>query len=193
MTSIPMTSNVLLSPTPRGSNTPSRCGASESHPSLRRHHNYNVMTDMTAGFIAGFVAVALGYPMDVIKTRLQTGSHRSSGTIQPPASLYKTGERIVRKEGILSLYKGLTSPLLTLSVSSSINFAAYGFFQELYGAQSGWNAGNWMSGLSVGPIVGVISTVENHVRVSNLTRLPNLSMVLCRQYVSCNLRFQIYI
>ena len=81
-------------------------------------------------------------------------------------SIFKTGRGIVRYEGVGGLYKGLASPLLTLSVQGSILFATFGAFKEFYQAEKGWHLGNGMAGLSCGPITGVLSTVELHIRVS---------------------------
>jgi len=129
----------------------------------KKPQNQNFVEDIISGFVAGAVAVSLGFPLDVIKTRMQTSYNTSQ---REGKSIFKTARGIVRHEGYLGLYKGLAAPLLTLSVSSSISFTSYKAFREFYEAQDGWHVGNMLSGLSCGPIVGVISTVENHVRVS---------------------------
>ena len=131
------------------------------HGNGQRHHH--VAEDMVAGFCGGFCGVALGFPLDVIKTRIQTSHHTNQGAGK---SVFRTGRRIVRSEGIGGLYKGLASPLMTLSLSSSISFSSYGAFRELYAAEDRWDWKNGFAGASCGPITGVISTVENHVRVS---------------------------
>ena len=122
--------------------------------------------DMVAGFGSGFTAVILGFPLDVIKTRLQTLTIQQQSSMRESVpTVWKMGKSIVREEGITGLYKGLASPLLTLSVSGSICFASYGQFRSFYKGTSGWHYGNWLAGLSCGPITGVVSTVENHIRV----------------------------
>lgn len=115
-----------------------------------------VYHDMIAGFGAGFVATAVGFPLDVIKTRLQTG--------QAKKSAMKMGRKIVRKEGVNGLYKGLASPLLTLSLTSSICFSSFQVLKEVYKAGPGFHHGNLLAGMNCGLATGVISTMENHVR-----------------------------
>lgn len=75
--------------------------------------------------------------------------------------------RIVVNEGILALYRGITPPLLSLSALNTINFTSYSYFrQEIFDADDGWDNRNCLSGLSIGPIAGSVSTVENVIKVS---------------------------
>lgn len=145
------------------------CGMANSHAPSRapispRHRNDKSAVDTVAGFGSAFTAVLLGYPLDVIKTRLQTAAQRQPLKKQVP-TVYQLGRNIVQNEGIAGLYKGLASPLFTLSLSGSVCFVSYGKFQSIYKGTSGWHCGNWLAGLSCGPITGIISTVENHIRV----------------------------
>lgn len=125
---------------------------------------YRVYQDMVAGFGAAFIGTGLGFPLDLIKTRMQTARQTSQ---KEGASIFKMGRSIVRSEGVGGLFKGLSSPLLTLSVQGCISFTTFGAFKQFYQAEKGWNVGNWLAGLSTGPIVSVVSTVELHVRVSS--------------------------
>lgn len=127
--------------------------------------NYHrLVENMAAGFGAGFIATGLGFPLDLIKTRMQTSTQTSQ---KDGSTIFKTGRSIIRNEGIGGLYKGLASPLMTLSVQGCISFSSFGAFKKFYQAEKGWHVGNWLAGLSCGPIIGVISTVELHIRVSS--------------------------
>ena len=131
---------------------------------------HQLAENMVAGFGAGFVATGLGFPLDVIKTRMQTSTQTSQ---KNNSTIFKTGRQIVRNEGFGGLYKGLASPLMTLSIQGCISFTSFGAFKKLYQAEQGWHAANWLAGLSCGPIIGVISTVELHIRVRYLQALMN--------------------
>ena len=36
----------------------------------------NIKLEMLGGFSAGVIGTAIGYPLDLVKTRMQTGSHQ---------------------------------------------------------------------------------------------------------------------
>lgn len=112
------------------------------------------------GLSAGVIGTVIGYPLDVIKTQLQTGQSTASSR-----GLLGTGLHIVRHEGISSLYRGIAPPLISLSILNTLTFASYSYFQKLYGAHRGrWDWKNAASGASFGPIAACISTVENLIK-----------------------------
>jgi hypothetical protein len=111
------------------------------------------------GLSAGVVGTVIGFPLDVVKTRMQTGS--SNGK-----SIFSVGKEIVRNEGVFSLYKGMTPPLISLSILNTITFTQFTFYREIYNANPGWDYRNALAGITCAPIGSVISTVENLVKVS---------------------------
>lgn len=114
-----------------------------------------------AGFGAGVVGTVIGFPFDLVKTRMQTGSTSQT-------SIFKVGRTIVKQEGMLALYKGLWPPLVSISILTTITFPQYAYWRQLYGAKSGWDYRNSIAGISCGPVGGIFSTVENLVKVSAL-------------------------
>lgn len=112
-----------------------------------------------AGLNAGVIGTIIGFPFDLVKTRMQTGSTRKT-------SIFKIGRTIVKKEGMLALYKGLWPPLISISILTTITFPQYTFWRQLYGAKPGWDYRNSLAGITCGPIGGIFSTVENFVKVS---------------------------
>ncbi len=40
--------------------------------------NVSIKLEMLGGFSAGVVGTVIGYPLDLVKTRMQTGSHTRS-------------------------------------------------------------------------------------------------------------------
>ena len=119
-----------------------------------------------AGLSAGIVGTVIGYPLDVIKTRKQTQTSKTGGILS-------TGLRIARHEGVLSLYKGIAPPLISLSILNTINFASYSYFQSFFQAERGWDWKNALAGGAVGPLASTVSTIENLVKTQ--MQLDNIS------------------
>eukprot|EP00532_Pseudo-nitzschia_australis_P005676 CAMPEP_0168164020 /NCGR_PEP_ID=MMETSP0139_2-20121125/700_1 /TAXON_ID=44445 /ORGANISM="Pseudo-nitzschia australis, Strain 10249 10 AB" /LENGTH=305 /DNA_ID=CAMNT_0008080981 /DNA_START=297 /DNA_END=1211 /DNA_ORIENTATION=- len=113
------------------------------------------------GLSAGILGTIIGFPLDLIKTRLQTGSSSSQGG---PPSILSVGKEIVRGEGIPALYKGVGPPLISLSILNTTTFIQYAYFRELYSASPGWDHRNFLAGMSCAPFSGFVSTVENFTK-----------------------------
>jgi len=111
------------------------------------------------GLSAGILGTIIGFPLDLIKTRLQTGS-----SSQGHHSILSVGKEIVKNEGISALYKGIGPPLISLSILNTTTFIQYAYFRESYGATAGWDYRNFLSGISCAPFAGIVSTVENFTK-----------------------------
>ncbi len=107
------------------------------------------------GLAAGILGTLIGFPLDLIKTRMQTSQqHHRSGILS-------TGRSILQTEGILKMYKGVIPPLISLTILNTFTFTAYSYFQERYQAQRGWDWRNGWAGATCGPFSATVSTVEN--------------------------------
>lgn len=116
------------------------------------------------GLSAGVIGTIIGFPLDVVKTRMQTSQSSSS-----PGGIISMGSKIVRQEGIFALYKGLGPPLISLSILNTINFTSYSLFrQRVFQGEKGFDLRNGLAGMACGPIASSVSTVENLVKVSKL-------------------------
>lgn len=111
------------------------------------------------GLSAGIVGTVIGFPLDTVKTRMQTGMATSSNILQVARS-------VAKEEGTLGLYKGIAPPLISLSILGTLTFGQYSYFQEVYQANPGWDGRNFLAGISCSPVAGVVSTIENLVKVS---------------------------
>ena len=69
------------------------------------------------GAVAGSISAAITTPLDVIKTRLQTGSMVGS----PPA----VALRIAREEGLAGLYAGIGPRVVYIGPSCALFFVVY--------------------------------------------------------------------
>ncbi|VDM44805.1 unnamed protein product [Toxocara canis] len=112
-----------------------------------------------AGLISGAAGVLAGHPLDTVKVRLQTQTQtkqvygRYRGTIHCFAS-------IVRHEGVQGLFKGLSSPLASLTVINSVVFGVYGNTAKLFTDQHSMTT-HFLSGCAAGFIqTAIISPTE---------------------------------
>ncbi|KAK7141822.1 hypothetical protein R3I94_011493 [Phoxinus phoxinus] len=75
------------------------------------------LADFIAGSVGGAFGVAVGYPLDTVKVRLQTQTHYSG--------VWECVRRSFRTEGVRGFYRGMSMPLTTVSISSSLVFGTY--------------------------------------------------------------------
>ncbi|KAM3871029.1 solute carrier family 25 member 47-B [Diretmus argenteus] len=73
--------------------------------------------DFVAGSVGGAFGVAVGYPLDTVKVRLQT-QNKYRGVLHCIHSTFKN-------EGVSGFFKGMSMPITTVSLSSSVVFGTY--------------------------------------------------------------------
>jgi len=117
----------------------------------------NIREEAVGGLSAGIIGTVIGFPLDLIKTRMQTGAINSGGIVS-------IASHIVKKEGFSALYKGIAPPLISLSIVNTMSFTAYSYFRELYGGKNGWDIRNSWAGMTGTPLIGLITTPENFVK-----------------------------
>ncbi len=66
----------------------------------------SVLQDIIAGGLSGSFGVLIGFPFDTIKVRMQSQPTEFKTTIQ-------TARDTIRRNGVLSLYKGCLPPIAT--------------------------------------------------------------------------------
>ncbi|KAI9334126.1 mitochondrial carrier domain-containing protein [Obelidium mucronatum] len=99
----------------------------ESLPSSPVHVN------MMAGALAGITEHALIFPMDAVKTRMQT---------QPQAictSITATITRITTSEGATALWRGVNSVVVGAGPAHALSFAIYEHFKTVFGVDEAGN------------------------------------------------------
>ncbi|CAM9750070.1 unnamed protein product [Pylaiella littoralis] len=83
-----------------------------------------------AGTVGGLVECIAAYPLDTVKTRMQTAQVGSSG------GALRCFTSAVRDDGALSLYRGVSSRLVASMIAASVMFGANGTLREVFAADS---------------------------------------------------------
>mmetsp|Transcript_18308 Transcript_18308/g.39571 ORF Transcript_18308/g.39571 Transcript_18308/m.39571 type:complete len:392 (+) Transcript_18308:43-1218(+) len=123
---------------------------------------FHLGEEAIGGFSAGIVGTLLGFPLDLVKTRMQTQLSSSATNKLSTISLLS---HILRTEGISNVYKGVGPPLLSLSIVNTLSFTSYSYFRQNYfHGQDGWDYNNALSGMCGAPIFGLVTTPENFLK-----------------------------
>ncbi|XP_041660578.1 solute carrier family 25 member 47-A [Cheilinus undulatus] len=75
------------------------------------------LADFVSGSFAGACGVAVGYPLDTVKVRIQT-QKQFTGIWQCAAATFS-------QEGVHGFFKGMSLPLTTITMTSSVVFGTY--------------------------------------------------------------------
>ncbi|XP_052000916.1 solute carrier family 25 member 47-B isoform X1 [Xyrauchen texanus] len=75
------------------------------------------LSDFIAGSVGGAFGVAVGYPLDTVKVRVQTQRQYSG--------VWDCVKTTCRTEGVGGFYRGMSMPVTTVSFSSSLVFGTY--------------------------------------------------------------------
>ncbi|XP_054474872.1 solute carrier family 25 member 47-A [Anoplopoma fimbria] len=75
------------------------------------------IADFVSGSVAGACGVAVGYPLDTVKVRIQT-QKQFTGIWQCVVTTFS-------KEGVHGFFKGMTLPVTTIALTSSVVFGTY--------------------------------------------------------------------
>jgi len=126
-----------------------------------------------AGVCAGIVGTTLGFPLDTIKTTMQTS--------QSP--LTETVRNIHKQHGFKGFYRGVGSPLVSLTVLNALNFTSYGYFCRQLNLNESTltsdRAFEWKFGLAavcVSPLASLISTPFELVKTKQQLAKKTTSM-----------------
>jgi len=124
----------------------------------------NVRNEAIGGLSAGILGTFIGFPLDTIKTRMQTDKQSAQSSNPRSSSILTTGRKIISTEGWRGFYRGVGAPLISLSLLNTINFASYAKLRKLVNAEYGWDWRNAAAGVMVGPFASTISTIEHVVK-----------------------------
>jgi hypothetical protein len=80
------------------------------------------------GGLSGMAAAAATHPIDLLKVRMQL--YGESGKEVGRVGMFKTALTLVKTEGPLAVYKGLSASLLRQATYTTTRFGAYDFFKD---------------------------------------------------------------
>ncbi|XP_033235227.1 mitochondrial basic amino acids transporter isoform X1 [Drosophila pseudoobscura] len=86
-----------------------------------------MFVDFIAGLMGGAAGVLVGHPLDTVKVHLQTDDPKNpkyKGT-------FHCLKKIIKKDNIQGLYRGISSPMSGIGLVNSIVFGVYGNIQRL--------------------------------------------------------------
>jgi solute carrier family 25 carnitine/acylcarnitine transporter 20/29 len=126
--------------------------------------------DLVAGTLSGVLGTVVGHPLDTIKVRLQTQARDGS------MGALSCARQIYRQEGLASFFKGLSSPLASLTFLNMMSFTVYGQLNLLLAkALLPWadtpyrrplrTSSFFVAGAGVGAVAGLFSTPFEMVKV----------------------------
>ncbi|XP_073970179.1 mitochondrial iron transporter mitoferrin isoform X1 [Rhodnius prolixus] len=93
----------------------------------------NVTSHMMAGAMAGILEHCVMYPLDSVKTRMQ------SLTTATPYSIRQVMARMVAQEGLLRPIRGMQIVVMGAGPAHALYFSSYEYLKELYTARFNFN------------------------------------------------------
>nr|POE59549.1 mitochondrial uncoupling protein 3 [Quercus suber] len=124
----------------------------EERGQLRAHKNIHVKLMLTS--LSAMAAETSTFPIDLTKTRLQLESRSRSRT-----NAFRVASEIVREQGPLGLYKGLSPAILRHLLYTPIRIVAYENLRNAVVSADGGGGGGGSLSLSAKALAGGFSGV----------------------------------
>lgn len=81
---------------------------------------------LASGAVGGVSLVLVGHPLDLLKVRLQTGSTAfTSQQPQQKSKMTRIFSNLIKREGIVGIYRGVTAPLIGVAPIFAISIWGY--------------------------------------------------------------------
>ena len=112
----------------KSSSSSSSSVSSSSSSSFYREGGWyenNISPHAVSAFAAATCATILTHPLDLCKTRVQTMTNNNNNNNKKVMTLRTVFKDVVRKEGVLALYRGVFARVLSVAPGSAISFYAY--------------------------------------------------------------------
>ena len=113
----------------KSSSSSSSSVSSSSSSSFYREGGWyenNISPHAVSAFAAATCATILTHPLDLCKTRVQTMTNNNNNNNNKKVMTLRTVFKdVVRKEGVLALYRGVFARVLSVAPGSAISFYAY--------------------------------------------------------------------
>ncbi len=126
--------------------------------------DHGIWINVLAGMTNGILVVLVGYPLDLIKARLQTGMYTSTWTCF---------KGTIKNEGILGLYRGSAMPLVSHIVKRSMQYPLAESMKSKMNVREKSIYTNYVIGLVNGITGPVIGTPLQLVKISMQTNISS--------------------
>ncbi|GLV46009.1 Short Calcium-binding Mitochondrial Carrier [Carabus blaptoides fortunei] len=91
---------------------------------------YKIWILLVSGFVSTTAAQLASYPLYLVKTRMQAETGQS---ISPRPTLTSVFRKILAKQGVTGLYRGMTPNLLKILPAGCINYLVYEYCNRYFG------------------------------------------------------------
>ncbi len=135
----------------------------------------SVFVEASAGFSAGVVGTLIGYPLDTVKTTMQSQAasvSTSSPSSSSSSNMFRTFRHIYSKDGVPGFFRGVASPLLALTLLNTLNFSSYATFRAILVGEEckekkslSFQPMFFIAGAMAGPLASIISTPFELVKI----------------------------
>ncbi|VUC20688.1 unnamed protein product [Clonostachys rosea] len=151
--------------------------------------NFSLLQNMAAGAFAGIAEHTAMYPIDAIKTRMQIIGSSATPTT---SSVIRSTYQIASKEGVLNLWRGMSSVIVGAGPAHAVYFATYeavkhamggnqvGVHHPLAAASSGAAAT-----IASDAFMNPFDVIKQRMQIQNSKRMYR-SMIDCARYVYKN-------
>ncbi|KAL9541776.1 hypothetical protein MBANPS3_008931 [Mucor bainieri] len=130
----------------------------------------SVKSFLSGGF-GGMASVLVGQPFDLVKVRLQT----SEGVYKNTADCFK---QIVKKDGIFGLYRGMATPLASITPIFAVSFWSYDLGKKIvYGLRTDKSDTNKQLTLAEITFAGAFSAVPTTLFMAPSERVKVLMQI----------------
>lgn len=119
-----------------------------------------------AGGVAGAAGVATGYPLDTVKTRMQTGYY-------PKLSQCIT--QTFQQEGLRGFYRGASLPFTIITIKRGFQFGFFRYLQDhQYNSLKNPFISGMITGLVMTPLGCPMHVVKIHIQNSSALETPRI-------------------
>ncbi|KAG9232346.1 mitoferrin [Amylocarpus encephaloides] len=164
---------------------PNRAPVDEPYDYEALPPNFSVLQNMMAGAFAGIAEHTVMYPIDAIKTRMQILSPTSSAVYN---GMMQAGLRMGTGEGLMSLWRGISSVAIGAGPAHAVHFVTYEFVKNRMGGNnSGFQplaaaASGACAAITSDALMNPFDVVKQRMQMHNSRRMYN-TMFDCARYI----------
>lgn len=141
-----------------------------------------LVNEYLAGTVGGMAGLIVGYPFDTVKVRLQHPETAGKYT----HGMWRTFSTIIAEERFVGLFKGITSPMVTLAPLNGLVFGGYGYFLRLQAPSPAERPSLWqvtLAGTLTGILASTVTTPTELIKIRQQTMTSSSGLPSTREVV----------